>query len=118
MSCGVGPSCGLGLALLGVWDRPAATAPIQPLAWEPPCAAGAALKRQKRQKKKEEKEIFPGVPTLAQYVGNPIAVARVKAEAQFGSLAQRSEFKDLALSQLWLRFNPCPRNFHMLQAQP
>ena len=34
---------------LWLWCRPAATAPIQPLAWEPPCAAGAAL--QKRQKK-------------------------------------------------------------------
>ena len=29
------------------WYRPAATALIQPLAWELPCATGAALKRQK-----------------------------------------------------------------------
>ena len=29
-------------ALLWLWRRPAATAPIGPLAWEPPCAAGAA----------------------------------------------------------------------------
>ena len=28
-----------------LWCRPAATAPIGPLAWEPPCAAGVALKR-------------------------------------------------------------------------
>ena len=34
------------LALLWLWCRPAAPAPIRPLAWEPPCAAGAALKRQ------------------------------------------------------------------------
>ena len=34
-------------ALLWLWCRPAATAPIRPLAWEPPYAAGAALKRQK-----------------------------------------------------------------------
>ena len=26
--------------------------------------------------------------------------------------------KDLALSLLWLRFNPWPGNFHVLQAQP
>ena len=32
-------------ALLWLWRRPVATAPIQPLAWEPPNAAGAALKR-------------------------------------------------------------------------
>mgnify|MGYP007088182029 CR=1 FL=1 len=29
-----------------LWCRPAATAPIEPLAWEPPYAAGAALRRQ------------------------------------------------------------------------
>ena len=33
-------------ALLWLWRRPAATAPIRPLAWEPPYAAGAALKKQ------------------------------------------------------------------------
>ena len=27
--------------------RPTATAPIRPLAWDPPCAAGVALKAQK-----------------------------------------------------------------------
>ena len=30
-----------------VWCRPAATAPIRPLAWEAPYAAGVALKRKK-----------------------------------------------------------------------
>ena len=38
--------------LLWLWCRPAATAPIQPLAWEPAYAAGAALK--KRQKTKNQ----------------------------------------------------------------
>ena len=28
-----------------------ATAPIEPLAWEPPCALGAALKKTKKKKK-------------------------------------------------------------------
>ena len=37
--------------LLWLWHRPAATAPIGPLAWEPPYAAGAALEKTKRQKK-------------------------------------------------------------------
>ena len=37
-------------ALLWLWRRPAATAPIQPLPWETPYAAGAALKRQKEKK--------------------------------------------------------------------
>ena len=34
----------LGLALLWLWCRPGATAPIGPLGWEPLYAAGAALK--------------------------------------------------------------------------
>ena len=45
MSCGVGHRYGLDLALLWLWPRPAAAALIQPLAWELPYAAGAALKR-------------------------------------------------------------------------
>ena len=36
------------LALLWLWRRLVATAPIRPLAWEPPYAAGAALKRPKK----------------------------------------------------------------------
>ena len=51
MSCGVG--CRYGSDLLWLWRRPAAVAPIGPLAWEPPYAAGAALKRQKTKKKKK-----------------------------------------------------------------
>ena len=35
MSCGVGHRLGLDLALLWLWRRPVATAPIRPLAWEP-----------------------------------------------------------------------------------
>ena len=54
MSCGVGQRCGLELELLWLWRRPAATAPIRPLAWEPPYAAGVTLKRQKRQGKKKK----------------------------------------------------------------
>ena len=34
-----------------------ATAPIQPLAWEPPCAAGVAQEVAKRQKKKKDTSI-------------------------------------------------------------
>ena len=55
MSCGVGLRHGSDPALLWLWRRPEATAPIQPLAWEPPYDAGAALKRQKKKKKKNSK---------------------------------------------------------------
>ena len=47
MTCGVGCKYGSDLTLLWLWCRPAATALIQPLAWEPPYAVGAALKETK-----------------------------------------------------------------------
>ena len=47
MSYGVGHRRSSDPALLWLWCRPAAVAPIGPLAWEPPYAVGAALKRQK-----------------------------------------------------------------------
>ena len=51
VSCDVGPRCSSDPALLWVKRRPTATAPIRPLAWEPPYATGAALKRQKKKTK-------------------------------------------------------------------
>ena len=39
--------------LLWLWCRPVAISPIQPLAWGPPYAAGAALKDKKTLKKKK-----------------------------------------------------------------
>ena len=44
MSCGVGCRCDSDSALLWLWHEPEAIALIQPLAWEPPYALGAALK--------------------------------------------------------------------------
>ena len=55
MSCDVGHKCGSDPALLLLWCRPAATAPVERLSWEPPYAAGVALKKKK--KKKEKKRI-------------------------------------------------------------
>ena len=45
MSCVVGLRSGSDPPLLGLWCRPAATVPIQPLAWELPYAA---LKNQQK----------------------------------------------------------------------
>ena len=53
MSCGVGPRCGLDPALLWLWHRPVATAPIRPLAWEPAYATIVALEKTKKKKKLE-----------------------------------------------------------------
>ena len=51
MSCGVGHRHSSDLVVSWLWRRPAATALIRPLAWEPPCAVGAAQEMAKRQKK-------------------------------------------------------------------
>ena len=40
-------------ALLWLWRRPVATAPIGPLAWESPHAAGAAQEIAKKKKRKD-----------------------------------------------------------------
>ena len=56
MSWGVGCKRGSDPVLLWLWHRSVATAPIQPLAWEPPYASGAALKRQKDQKKERKRK--------------------------------------------------------------
>ena len=44
----VGGRCSLDLALLWLWRGPVATAPIRPLAWEPPYATEAALEMAKK----------------------------------------------------------------------
>ena len=56
MSCGVGQRRGSDLALLWLWCRQVATAPIRPLAWESPYAGGAALKKAKRTKQNKTKK--------------------------------------------------------------
>ena len=54
MSYGVGRRRGSDPELLWLWRRPAATALIRPLGWEPPCDSGAALEKAKRQKDKKQ----------------------------------------------------------------
>ena len=55
MSCGIGYRCSSDPALLWLWHRPVAAAPIRPLAWEPPYAAGAAQETAKINKLKTKK---------------------------------------------------------------
>ena len=64
MSCGVGCRCGLDPPLLWLWCRLVATAPIQPLAWEPPYVMGVALEKTKKKKARREKQqiIYNGTP--------------------------------------------------------
>ena len=51
MSCGVGRRHSSDPAWLWVWYRPAAVAPIGPLAWELPYAKGTALKKKQKKQK-------------------------------------------------------------------
>ena len=46
------------MVLLWLWCRPAATAPIGHLAWEPPYAVSLALKRKKGKKKSKKIPFF------------------------------------------------------------
>ena len=78
MSYCVGHRLGSNPALLCLWYRPAATALIQPLAWERPYVAGAALKRQKKKKKKEEEEEEkPEVKNFADMGNMPMSFSMV-----------------------------------------
>ena len=56
MSSDVDRRLSLDPVLLWLWCRPAATAQIRPLAWEPPYAVGIALKRQKQKNKKNKSQ--------------------------------------------------------------
>ena len=64
MSYGVGHRRGSDPTLLWLWHKLVATAPNGPLAWEPPCDAGAAQEKAKKKKKK-------GVPVMALWLTNP-----------------------------------------------
>ena len=84
MSCDVGQRHGSDPALMWLWCRPVATAPIRNLAWEPPYATGGAQEKAKRQTNKQTKEQILGIPTMEQQV------------------------KDLALFLWWCRFDSQP----------
>ena len=45
--------------MLWLWRRPMAAALIRPLAWEPPYATGAVLKKKKKRKEKTKKTKKP-----------------------------------------------------------
>ena len=68
VSCGVGRRRSSDPALLWLWCRPAATALIGPLAWEPPYVAGAAQEMAKKKgggtknwRRKDQNHNFSGL---------------------------------------------------------
>ena len=84
MGCGVGCRHGSNPALLWLWGRPAAMAPIGPLAWELPYASGVAKKWQKDQKNKikqtnkKNKSKLEGVPIVTWRVLNLLVSMRIR----------------------------------------
>ena len=83
MSCGVGHEYSSDPALLWLWNRPAARALIQPLAWELPYAMGTALKRQR--------ESFPKI----------IACAKASVQIQGCMLSQPAFPLQSKILHLW-----------------
>ena len=64
--------------LLWLWCRLAGAAPIGPLAWDPPYAMRAALKRPK--KKKKSLETKPAVTALDnEELGSPVTAQMLKS---------------------------------------
>ena len=57
MSCDVSRRWGSDPALLWLWDRPVATAPIRPQAREPQYAKVVALEKTKKKKEKKKRNL-------------------------------------------------------------
>ena len=64
--------------LLWLWCRPAAIASIWPLAWEPPYAAGAAIKDKKKEKENKDLLKLNNWPkaTMVTYIMEPVLKPR------------------------------------------
>ena len=75
MSYGVGCRYGSDPALLWLWRRLVATVPIGPLAWEPPYAEGAALKKKKK-KLRQDRWFQVALPHTAPWGQAPVHVVR------------------------------------------
>ena len=80
MSYGVGRRGSSNLALLWLWCRPAATALIRPLAWEPPYAAGAGLKKCQKKKVDIQKLVPWKDQQINKLLAEPIKKQKTKNE--------------------------------------
>ena len=89
MSYGVGCRRGSDPELLWLWHRPAATALMRPLAWDPPYATGVALEKTKKGQKKKILQITnPGED--------------VEKKEPLYELLGRTETDSQTLKNLWL----------------
>ena len=96
MRCGVGHRRNSDPTLLWLWHRLVATALIGPVAWESPCAAGAAIE------KTEKKELF-------------CSFGR-KYHRHEGKKMKGINEKILLMAGQTLHFSPCKRSFFSISA--
>jgi len=76
MSYGVGHRHDSDLALLWLWCRPVALAPVQPLAWEPPYTMGVALKSKNKQTNKTKKQIYQSTKFKENKIAFPLSILK------------------------------------------
>ena len=88
MSCGVGHRHGSDLAWLWLWCKPAAAALIHPLAWEPPCVTGSALKK----KPSSVTEARPRSPTPRMGLSQSPSPTASPSPAPFSFICSISQF--------------------------
>ena len=78
MNCGVGHRRGSDPELLWLWQRPVATAPSGPLAWEPPYAVGSGPSKCKKtgekqtNKKKHATTTLDSIKLLEENIGTTL----------------------------------------------
>ena len=95
MSCGVVCRHGSGPALLWLWYRLVATAPIGPLAWEPPYAVGVAQEMSKKKTKKRY-ILYPHIQVcLHVYVQEKRSEGHIQSCEQQTSLRSETEGREL-----------------------
>ena len=113
MSCGIGRRHGSDLVLLCLWCRPAAIAPIRPLAREPLYATDTALKRKSKKKQKNKKlqmelKLLITWPEIRKiilgYPGGPSITTRVFkcGRRRQKSQCQSKAMRERLISHCWL----------------
>ena len=69
-----------------LWCRSAATAPIRPLAWEPPYGTGAAPKREKKTKKKKKVRLVTKITYILPFQRNITSILSNNLKPTLGFL--------------------------------
>ena len=98
------------MAWLWLWCRPAATAPIRPLAWEPPYAAATALKKKRKKEKGRQTTVNNYTPGLSHEERENLSrpITRKKTESLIKHLKNTYESSDSSKTQKRKHFQTHP----------